>query len=712
METQRIAVLLAWTLLAACTASGTDDAEGNPGQGGTGPDGTDLCALADCDAHATCHNDNGKITCDCNDGYVGSGRVCRLADPDACAVDNGGCDVNATCDDSTGAAVCACKDGYTGNGRVCTAVTAGPCATNHGGCDLNATCDDSTGAAVCACKDGYTGNGRVCTAVTAGPCATNHGGCDLNATCDDSTGAAVCACKEGYSGDGRSCTRTGSGDCATNNGGCDVHATCAAGESGVTCECQPGYDGTGFSCRSLRYDEAAFKATHNSYSGGGRRSLAEQLDAGVRVLELDVHNDDYPSKGYRVGHDFPGHDVALGGGNPSDPSFSLWLGVIADWSRAHPSHAPLTLLVDLKDDVSRMSSYTAGNHSALNAALEAAFGETLYRAENHGASWPTVDELRGRVLVVLSGDEGARRGYLYDAGLRPTIAVNSLGNVVELHHAPAGELWFWTGQLRADGHIEWKRHAYYDTGRNASVALNDDGWIVEVHEHQDQTTYDKKDNAYYRVGRLGADYEIAWVGTNGTRFPDTGKGNEPTLIFDALGGFTLTERHMREGSGVTYEMRGTLDSSSGQLSWTTPVSASGASRFDRMRATAGARMVEVLNAASGPFSQDTLHTATYEGGLPVVARERLRYPQLAFSEHQRGGSAEFSSDGALFNAASSLDAGVMSWASSLRSGGSIVRLWGYGESTGATAPPLNAAATDAPFADWYVEYCRAARTVE
>lgn len=44
----------------------------------------------------------------------------------------------------------------------------------------------------------------------------------------------------------------------------------------------------------LPFASATFRATHNSYSGnlgGTRGSIVSQLDAGVRFLELDIHDE-------------------------------------------------------------------------------------------------------------------------------------------------------------------------------------------------------------------------------------------------------------------------------------------------------------------------------------------------------------------------------------------------------------------------------------
>ena len=67
----------------------------------------------------------------------------------------------------------------------------------------------------------------------------------------------------------------------------------------------------------MRYDEATFMATHNSYSGGSRGSVPSQLEFGVRGLELDVHPTGH---GFEVGHLWAGEAVPHSRGSPESDS--------------------------------------------------------------------------------------------------------------------------------------------------------------------------------------------------------------------------------------------------------------------------------------------------------------------------------------------------------------------------------------------------------
>ena len=103
---------------------------------------------------------------------------------------------------------------------------------------------------------------------------------------------------------------------------------------------------------SLAFNEAIFAATHNSYTGGDKGSITDQLDAGVRVLELDFHIDDHHETGdYQLGHLWVEEGVALGNGNPSTTALTQWLMQISNWSDNNLGHAPITIILDAKDHI-------------------------------------------------------------------------------------------------------------------------------------------------------------------------------------------------------------------------------------------------------------------------------------------------------------------------------------------------------------------------
>lgn len=450
---------------------------------------------------------------------------------------------------------------------------------------------------------------------------------------------------------------------------------------------------------AVRYDQAVFSSTHNSYEGtpgDELGSLASQLDRGVRFVELDVHDNDFETLGYRIGHDAPG-DAALGNGNPETPALSAWLAEIATWSALHPGHAPITIGLDLKDSLVDNPSYADGNLAALNAELENAFGPRLLREESMGETFPTLDELRDRFVAVLSGHEGSRLAYRRDRGNNPAVAIDSAGRVVEVHDSGSGELWYWTGARQADGTVRFHRHARYDTGTNPCVAISDSGIVVEVHEDPDFLD----DQLWYRIGRLDSSFEIVWGNAQGLPFPNDDEGKSPSVRFVAEG--AVKEIHESATTGQRWYWNGAIDASALSAVWTRNASDSGqtsAPSFDATTDTAAGRTVTVTSSSFGPFDNDTLVYFTELGGPWPI-----RYQQLMFVEAQYGGAAALEAD-ARFVAASAQSSAGTSWALGWQAQGRPARLWQFHDGSVELAPAPSFPATDFPNATWYAEYCQ------
>lgn len=440
------------------------------------------------------------------------------------------------------------------------------------------------------------------------------------------------------------------------------------------------------------FTSAVYQATHNSYSGGARNSLTYQLDHGVRHLELDIHDNGYGTQAdYSVGHDAPGNQVDHTGGNPASNRLRDWLDVIASWSAANPDHAPLVVMLDIKDDLTDNASYAEGNLAALNDELAAAFGTRLLRAEDYQAG-ASVDALRGRVLPLLSGDGGTRAEYKRDVGYNPAVAMDRRGNIVEVHDSGSGTLWYWTGRYDAGGRVTWLRHGRYDTGMTPAVALDGNGNVVEVHKSE------SRDTLWYRVGRLQASGEISW---SASRQYDN--GILPTVRFtDPAAGGEVREIHRSAANNQNWDWDGTVNAAAGTVSWRDNAKTSDA-RYDKAGATTAAGSVRVYTGADGATPAQTLRydTTTVTGG-------RIRYQQAAFVEYQNGDSAELR-QGALFWAATATDRSFMVAA---RGQGVLVRGWDFDSAALATTPLANYPATNTPWAFWYQNMMSAAGAVE
>lgn len=424
---------------------------------------------------------------------------------------------------------------------------------------------------------------------------------------------------------------------------------------------------------------AIFRATHNSYSGnvaGAKNSIAYQLDHGIRFLELDIHDNGYSTNhDYSVGHDSPGHQVDHNG-NPASNLLRDWLNVIDGWSAQHPAAAPIVVALDIKDDLTDNTSYAAGNLAALNDELVGAFGPRLFRAKDYPATPPTVDQLRGRVLPLLSGDGKTRTLYKRDIGANPAVAINSSGQVVEVHDSGAGVLWYWTGRYGADGRVTWLRHGRYDTGITPAVTLNDNGDLVEVHQSQNATTL------WSHVGHLNQDGEITWSASS-----QYDNGVLPTVRFtDAT---HVREIHRSQNNSQNWTWNGTLNGMT--VAWSGNAKTSDA-RYDKTTSTSGTSRVHVWTGADGPTPSQTLRVDTDR-----VAGDRIRYPQTAFDEFQQGNSAELQQD-ALFYAA---PAGESGFITSARQAGRLVRGWDFDSAGDATDPLANYPATNHPYDSWY-----------
>lgn len=430
----------------------------------------------------------------------------------------------------------------------------------------------------------------------------------------------------------------------------------------------------------------AFPATHNSFSGninGTRGSILFQLNSGVRFLELDLNEDNYAANGndYTIGHGAAGVEVDHSlADNPTSDNLRPWLYQIAQWSYSHPTHSPLILMLDLKDNLGNNLPQD-GDFVALDNELQAYFGTVLARAEDYPGGLPAVGALRGKVIPLLSGDgagESAREDYLRDLGTNPAVAINKYGQVIEVHQSfnNPGDLWYWSGIYGADGRITWLRHNKYGTGTTPSIAINDNGDFVEVHKSQNNS------GLYYQVGHVTPSGFATW--SSSVQFD---QGVRPTVAFTDPAGTSLREIHTSQNnSQQRWGWNGSLNVTSRTVTWRNNATTS-ASAFSRTVSTAGADSVYVWSGLDGAAPSSTL---LY--GTPSVFQDRIRYEQTAFVEYQPG-DAEVIREHAAFYAGSASDS---SFIAQSRQSGKIVRAWDFTPNL-ATTPLANYPATDRPY---------------
>ncbi|MNI38069.1 hypothetical protein D3C73_921950 [compost metagenome] len=228
---------------------------------------------------------------------------------------------------------------------------------------------------------------------------------------------------------------------------------------------------------SLRMNDLTAVGTHNSYklaippmelavliaANPGATSLdyshpplAVQLDAGARQIEIDVLHDPQGGRYARP-------RSVLGGEAPVDDAFRqalstpgfktlhipdvdyrsscltfvACLGEIRDWSRAHPDHAPILIMLNAKTGQAALPGgaapldFDAAAWDALDAEIRSVFDAaslitpdqvrgphpTLRQGVLAGG-WPSLGQARGKVFFAL--DEGPEKVAAYAAG-RPSL---------------------------------------------------------------------------------------------------------------------------------------------------------------------------------------------------------------------------------------------------------------------------------------------------
>lgn len=428
-----------------------------------------------------------------------------------------------------------------------------------------------------------------------------------------------------------------------------------------------------------RYDEVRFRATHNSYSGSARGSLVDQLDAGVRLVELDVHAKGFAEIGdFRIGHLKAGAEVALGNGNPDTLRLRDWLALVARWSDDH-AHAPITVVLDSKDD---LLSPECGSPEDLNRALEEALGPRLWTRADYdaGGGWPDVTGLTSRVLCVVSGNGNTRQSYRWAYGSEPAMAIDARGDAVLVYVATSGDLHAFVGQVRPDGGIAWQSKSAYRYSllplSQPAVAANEEGWIVAAHRFVPPEGFVGGTRLESIVGQVGPARRAAWF--TGASY---GIGSQVRL---SVTGTDVLEWHLE--AGVSRQRRGVLNTRRRQVKW-----------------GAGRRADAEAPAPDAAVFDGRVYRCAVDGAGAILcgpegALAPVRFRQVAFVEEQKGDDRGALRD-ALFFAADAKDRGALEAALAR---GQMVRAWGVEP---ADLPcPAQVAATDVPRAAWYLDY--------
>ncbi|WP_395945000.1 Ca2+-dependent phosphoinositide-specific phospholipase C [Brevundimonas sp.] len=227
---------------------------------------------------------------------------------------------------------------------------------------------------------------------------------------------------------------------------------------------------------ALRMNDITVVGTHNSYKQAipeaemaamvaatplalgldyAHRPLTEQLDAGARQIEIDVLND---PEGGRFAHPLsalgrPGQGAAVGAAfveTMSKPGFKTLhipdldfrsscltfvacLGEISAWSKAHPDHAPILIMLNAKTGKPTVPggveapAFDAAAWRALDAEIRSVFdaGHLITPDQVRGdhatlregvlaGGWPSLGAARGKVFFALDEKGDKIAGYLQD----------------------------------------------------------------------------------------------------------------------------------------------------------------------------------------------------------------------------------------------------------------------------------------------------------
>ncbi|MFE6774854.1 phosphatidylinositol-specific phospholipase C domain-containing protein [Streptomyces sp. NPDC057702] len=166
------------------------------------------------------------------------------------------------------------------------------------------------------------------------------------------------------------------------------------------------------------YSATTSVGVHNAYEKSVFPHLADALDSGAALLELDVWTNAF-GPGWRVSHGNPlGNDNNCAGASTvadlrarrGDRDLPGCLADLRTWHEAHPGHRPVLVKVELKDG---FNDKHGRGPQAFDTLLDRTLGDALFRpgelAVGHATldaavrarGWPTRDALAGRFVVEL-----------------------------------------------------------------------------------------------------------------------------------------------------------------------------------------------------------------------------------------------------------------------------------------------------------------------
>jgi chitinase len=208
--------------------------------------------------------------------------------------------------------------------------------------------------------------------------------------------------------------------------------------------------------------------------------------------------------------DFGGGFLGLGGGATqisndigTDPSVALNKNnqVVVFYNANSKNHYHVGSVVDTGMGSGKEVTWYTAADATDGAPATVALNDSGLVVEVHpseglsNALWYRAGRINGTAIDWSNGGDSIN----YDTGGRPSIAMNNHGMVVEVHPSQglSNDLWYRVGQVVNDL-IQWGNDSQsirYDTGVRPSVAVNDDGLVVETHESQGLSKA-----LWYRIG--------------------------------------------------------------------------------------------------------------------------------------------------------------------------------------------------------------------
>lgn len=259
------------------------------------------------------------------------------------------------------------------------------------------------------------------------------------------------------------------------------------------------------------YNAAYWSRPHNTYEKAHFAKLTDVLDRGNQVVEIDI----YDASGFPVKHD-PGE--AATANNCKGGAGGLLQDCLRDikaWSDAHPGHLPITVQFDLKPSLG-LWGWDASYMAALNTLVANELGAKVYKPETlraftgyaslregvYRAGWPSVDSLRGRIILQMMG------GPIGDKNDTQEEYVNQFGSAAQIFVCPEAhepKHFYWNGNAKdfddantnkwvVCGNHEAVQYWYKDT-----LTAQQNGQLVNLWS-SNETQFDAFNQMYLAVG--------------------------------------------------------------------------------------------------------------------------------------------------------------------------------------------------------------------